>query len=65
MPLTCPRGIPWHTRGIPWHTRGIVHWAVLWMFYYESWVGTGKWMGGGHGNWDVTPPNRKKNCEHL
>ena len=38
----------------------IVHWAVLWMFYYESWVGTGKWMGGGHGNWDVTPPKQEK-----
>ena len=33
----------------------IVHWAVMWMFFYESWVFTGKWLGGGHGNWDVTP----------
>lgn len=33
----------------------IVHWAVLWMFFYESWVCTGKWLGGGHGNWDVIP----------
>lgn len=31
----------------------IVHWAVEWMYYYEIWVSTGKWMGGGHGNWDV------------
>lgn len=31
----------------------IVHWAVQWMYYYEIWVSTGKWMGGGHGNWDV------------
>lgn len=31
----------------------IVHWAVQWMYYYEIWVTTGKWMGGGHGNWDV------------
>ena len=31
----------------------IVHWAVQWMYYYEIWVATGKWMGGGHGNWDV------------
>jgi hypothetical protein len=31
----------------------IVHWAVQWMFYYELWVVTGKWLGGGHGNWDT------------
>ena len=31
----------------------IVHWAVQWMYYYEIWVTTGKWMGGGHGNWDA------------
>jgi hypothetical protein len=23
------------------------------MYYYEIWVTTGRWMGGGHGNWDV------------
>lgn len=38
----------------------IVHWAVLWMFFYESWVCTGKWLGGGHGNWDVTPKEQEK-----
>lgn len=38
----------------------IVHWAVLWMFFYESWVCTGKWLGGGHGNWDVTPKVQEK-----
>lgn len=38
----------------------IVHWAVLWMFFYESWVCTGKWLGGGHGNWDVTPKELEK-----
>ncbi|WP_455586458.1 hypothetical protein [Bacteroides sp.] len=31
----------------------IVHWAVQWMYFYEIWVSTGIWMGGGHGNWDV------------
>lgn len=31
----------------------IVHWAVQWMYYYEIWATTGKWMGGGHGNWDI------------
>lgn len=30
----------------------IVHWAIQWMFYYEIWLYTGKWEGGGHGNWD-------------
>lgn len=31
----------------------IVHWAILWIVFYESWVITGTWQGGGHGNWDV------------
>lgn len=31
----------------------IVHWAIQWMFYYEIWFYTGKWEGGGHGNWDA------------
>ena len=31
----------------------IVHWAVQWMYYYEIWLATGTWMGGGHGNCDV------------
>lgn len=31
----------------------IVHWAVQWMYYYEFWLATGKWLGGGHGDWDV------------
>jgi hypothetical protein len=30
------------------------------MFFYESWVCTGKGFGGGHGNWDVTPKELKK-----
>ena len=34
----------------------IVHWAILWMIYYESWVHTGVWQGGGHGNWDAEKP---------
>lgn len=31
----------------------IVHWAIEWLYYYENWVYTGKWLGGGHGNWDA------------
>lgn len=23
------------------------------MYYYEFWASTGRWLGGGHGNWDV------------
>lgn len=39
----------------------IVHWAVEWMYYYEIWVSTGKWMGGGHGNWDVEKTETNNN----
>lgn len=31
----------------------IVHWVIEWLYYYENWVYTGKWLGGGHGNWDA------------
>ncbi len=31
----------------------IVHWAIEWLYYYENWAYTGKWLGGGHGNWDA------------
>ena len=30
----------------------IFHWALEWLFFYEEWVFSGKWYGGGHGNWD-------------
>lgn len=33
----------------------IIHWALEWLYYYEHWAFTGKWLGGGHGNWDVEP----------
>ena len=31
----------------------IVHWTIEWLYYYENWLYTGKWLGGGHGNWDA------------
>lgn len=31
----------------------IVHWAAQWIVYYECWVLTGVWQGGGHGEWDA------------
>ena len=31
----------------------IIPWLSLWLFYYEIWLYTGVWNGGGHGNWDV------------
>lgn len=33
----------------------VVHWAILWLCFYENWAYTGKWEGGGHGDWDVIP----------
>lgn len=34
-------------------SNSIVHWAIQRMYYYEFWASTGRWLGGGHGNWDV------------
>jgi len=27
----------------------IVPWTSLWLYYYEVWHATGRWLGGGHG----------------
>lgn len=48
--LFLPSAGEWNSSMHIAHT--IVHWAVQWMYYYEIWMTTGKWMGGGHGNWD-------------
>lgn len=40
----------------------IVHWAAQWIVYYESWVQTGVWQGGGHGNWDA-PKDTPSRCD--
>ena len=42
----------------------IVHWAIEWLYYYENWVYTGKWLGGGHGNSDVDEDYKSK-TEYL
>jgi hypothetical protein len=26
----------------------IIPWSVLWLYYYEMWLATGLWLGGGH-----------------
>lgn len=28
----------------------IIPWASEWLFYYELWLTTGEWLGGGHGD---------------
>ena len=33
--------------------KTLMHWAIQWLVYYESWLYTGVWQGGGHGNPDV------------
>ena len=49
--LFLPQSVDWRRSMSIENT--IVHWAVQWMFYYEMWHISGKWMGGGHGNWDA------------
>jgi hypothetical protein len=26
----------------------VIYWAIEWLYYYELWVATGEWHGGGH-----------------
>jgi hypothetical protein len=43
--LYLPRTFEW----LPWMRidRTIVPWAVLWLFYYEEWLASNEWKGGG------------------
>ncbi len=49
--LFMPNSEEWNSSMLIANT--IVHWAIEWLYYYENWVYTGKWLGGGHGNWDA------------
>ena len=46
-----PRNGEWNSSMLIANT--IIHWAIEWLYYYENWVYTGKWFGGGHGDWDA------------
>jgi hypothetical protein len=40
-----------HQQWVPANTiiaTTVIKWAVLWLFFYETWVITGTWEGGGH-----------------
>ncbi len=43
--LFLPRSREWH--GGLLLTQTIIPWTVLWLFYYEAWLATGDWLGGG------------------
>jgi len=36
----------WNPQKIIAHT--VVHWAARWLYFYETWLITGHWEGGGH-----------------
>jgi hypothetical protein len=38
----------------------IVPWAVLWLYYFEDWLATDEWKGGGK-HPDLNNGKRKKN----
>ncbi len=44
-------------------SRTIVHWATEWLYYYEAWVFSGIWYGGGHGDWDAKWRGKQVECE--
>jgi hypothetical protein len=37
-----------------------IPWTAEWLFYYEAWVITGEWLGGGHRSEDVDIPRSMK-----
>ena len=44
-------------------SRTIVPWAAEWLYYYELWVITGEWLGGGIGHSRKTPYTKKDSLE--
>lgn len=43
---------PWEWLGDEDIASTIAPWISEWLFYYELWVITGRWLGGGHGHED-------------
>lgn len=43
-----------------WIFKTIVPWAVLWLFFFEDWLATGEWRGGGK-HPELRNEKRKKN----
>lgn len=43
-----------------WIYKTIVPWAVLWLYYFEDWLATGEWRGGGK-HPEMRNEKRKKN----
>lgn len=43
--LYYPDGTEWNPTML--YTKTIIPWAQEWLFYYELWVGSGDWQGGG------------------
>lgn len=39
----------------------IIPWVSEWLYFYEIWLGTGEWCGGGHGS----PKPDEAQCEHT
>lgn len=41
----------------------MVPWSIDWLFYFEVWLATGKWSGGGEHPRESKRPNKQKNRE--
>lgn len=70
--LFYPKEIPWRPDMLI--AKTILPWAALWLYYYELWLDTEKWLGpsshasdqhlrGGHAVPDVVRKGNEQNCE--
>jgi len=46
-----------------WITKTIIPWAILWLFYFEDWLATNEWKGGGM-HPELRNEKRKKNTDN-
>ncbi|MCK1634611.1 hypothetical protein [Bradyrhizobium sp. 162] len=61
LPYLClfsPALREWDIKDLIAHTT--IHWAAQWLYFYEGWLVTKKWLGGGR---HVTPNDEEKRLE--
>lgn len=45
--------------------KTFVGWALVWLYYFEDWLSSDEWKGGGVHPGDATNPNGRRQSRHL
>jgi len=61
--LYLPSTGEWHAGKIIAHT--LIPWSAEWLFYFEAWLATGEWSGGGEHPQPKAEKKKKKNNKGI